>query len=307
MKNRRKFIKNSSLGIIGLSMAPNILFSKDRTTELTILHTNDTHSHIFPVNNGKYKGFGGMAQRAQLIKDIRKDNRNVLLLDAGDIFQGTPYFNFFGGEVEYKLMSRMKYDAVTLGNHDFDNGIEGLNKQLKHASFDFINSNYDFNNTILKNKIKKYRVFVKDNIRIGVFGLGIELEGLVPEKLYDGIVYKDPIRNANYYSALLKDKEKCNLVVCLSHLGLKYDTNKISDIEIAKKTKNIDVIISGHTHTFLEKPILIKNKINKDVLINQVGWAGINLGRIDFIFRQNSVKTKDLNSSIFVKKKFNNG
>ena len=307
MKNRRKFIKNSSLGIIGLSMVPNILFSKDRTTELTILHTNDTHSHIFPVNNGKYKGFGGMAQRAQLIKDIRKDNRNVLLLDAGDIFQGTPYFNFFGGEVEYKLMSRMKYDAVTLGNHDFDNGIEGLNKQLKHASFDFINSNYDFNNTVLKNKIKKYRVFVKDNIRIGVFGLGIELEGLVPEKLYDGIVYKNPIRNANYYSALLKDKEKCNLVVCLSHLGLKYDTNKISDIEIAKKTKNIDVIIGGHTHTFLEKPILIKNKINKDVLINQVGWAGINLGRIDFIFRQNSVKTKDLNSSIFVKKKYNNG
>ena len=307
MKNRRKFIKNSSLGIIGLSMVPNILFSKDRNTELTILHTNDTHSHIFPVNNGKYKGFGGMAQRAQLIKDIRKDNRNVLLLDAGDIFQGTPYFNFFGGEVEYKLMSRMKYDAVTLGNHDFDNGIEGLNKQLKHASFDFINSNYDFNNTVLKNKIKKYRVFVKDNIRIGVFGLGIELEGLVPEKLYDGIVYKDPIRNANYYSSLLKDKEKCNLVVCLSHLGLKYDTNKISDIEIAKKTKNIDVIIGGHTHTFLEKPILIKNKINKDVLINQVGWAGINLGRIDFIFRQNSVKTKDLNSSIFVKKKYNNG
>ena len=307
MKNRRKFIKNSSLGIIGLSMVPNILFSKDRTTELTILHTNDTHSHIFPVNNGKYKGFGGMAQRAQLIKDIRKENRNVLLLDAGDIFQGTPYFNFFGGEVEYKLMSRMKYDAVTLGNHDFDNGIEGLNKQLKHASFDFINSNYDFNNTVLKNKIKKYRVFVKDNIRIGVFGLGIELEGLVPEKLYDGIVYKDPIRNANYYSSLLKDKEKCNLVVCLSHLGLKYDTNKISDIEIAKKTKNIDVIIGGHTHTFLEKPILIKNKINKDVLINQVGWAGINLGRIDFIFRQNSVKTKDLNSSIFVKKKYNNG
>ena len=307
MKNRRKFIKNSSLGIIGLSMVPNILFSKDRTTELTILHTNDTHSHIFPVNNGKYKGFGGMAQRAQLIKDIRKDNRNVLLLDAGDIFQGTPYFNFFGGEVEYKLMSRMKYDAVTLGNHDFDNGIEGLNKQLKHASFDFINSNYDFNNTVLKNKIKKYRVFVKDNIRIGVFGLGIELEGLVPEKLYDGIVYKDPIRNANYYSSLLKDKEKCNLIVCLSHLGLKYDTNKISDIEIAKKTKNIDVIIGGHTHTFLEKPILIKNKINKDVLINQVGWAGINLGRIDFIFRQNSVKTKDLNSSIFVKKKYNNG
>ena len=288
-------------------MVPNILFSKDRTTELTILHTNDTHSHIFPVNNGKYKGFGGMAQRAQLIKDIRKDNRNILLLDAGDIFQGTPYFNFFGGEVEYKLMSRMKYDAVTLGNHDFDNGIEGLNKQLKHASFDLINSNYDFNNTVLKKKIKKYRVFVKDNIRIGVFGLGIELEGLVPEKLYDGIIYKDPIKSANYYSSLLKDKEKCNLVICLSHLGLKYDTNKISDIEIAKKTKNIDVIIGGHTHTFLEKPILIKNKINKDVLINQVGWAGINLGRIDFIFRQNSVKTKDLNSSIFVKKKYNNG
>ena len=245
MKNRRKFIKNSSLGIIGLSMVPNILFSKDRTTELTILHTNDTHSHIFPVNNGKYKGFGGMAQRAQLINDIRKDNRNVLLLDAGDIFQGTPYFNFFGGEVEYKLMSRMKYDAVTLGNHDFDNGIEGLNKQLKHASFDLINSNYDFNNTVLKNKIKKYRVFVKDNIRIGVFGLGIELEGLVPKKLYDGIVYKNPIRNANYYSALLKDKEKCNLVVCLSHLGLKYDTNKISDIEIAKKQKILMLLSAG--------------------------------------------------------------
>ena len=122
-----------------------------------------------------------MAQRAGLINSIREKEDHVLLLDAGDIFQGTPYFNFYGGELEFKLMSTMKYDAATLGNHDFDNGLIGLKKQLPFAKFPFLIANYDFSKTILKDKFNPYKIFNKGGIKIGVFGIGIELEGLVPK------------------------------------------------------------------------------------------------------------------------------
>ena len=160
-----------------------------------------------------------------------------MLFDAGDIFQGTPYFNYYGGEVEFKLMSEMKYDAATLGNHDFDNGLDGLKKQLKHASFPFLTSNYDFKKTILRNKFKSYKVFEKQGVKIGVFGLGIELDGLVPKELYKETKYIDPIQVANKVSDKLKNKLKCDLVICLSHLGLEYQSNKVSDIMVAKTQK----------------------------------------------------------------------
>jgi len=228
MNKRRDFIKKSSLGLIGVSILPEIAYAKKESIKITILHTNDMHSHILPFTSGRNKGLGGMAQRAGLINAIRRRNKHVLLLDAGDIFQGTPYFNFYGGELEFKLMSKMKYDASTIGNHDFDNGIEGLNKQLPNAKFPFIISNYDFSKTILKDKFKRYKVFNKGEIKIGVFGIGIQLEGLVPKKLYGDIIYQDPIKQGNYYATLLKEKEKCDLIICLSHLGLKYKSNKIS-------------------------------------------------------------------------------
>lgn len=295
--NRRSFIKTAaSLGAYGtIALSPLRSLARTETVKLTILHTNDWHSRIepFPMDGGSNQGMGGAAARVALIDKIRKQEQNVLLLDAGDIFQGTPYFNAFGGELEYKLMSRMGYDLATLGNHDFDNGIEGIIRQLPHATFEFVNCNYDFGTTPLAPYIKPYKIFTKSGIRIGVFGVGVELKGLVPDVLYEGIVYNDPVAPSNSIAAYLKEKEKCDLVICLSHLGYKYGGTKISDIRLAEQSEHIDLIIGGHTHTFLSKPDLILNKKGKTVMVNQVGWAGINLGRIDYTFEplQNKVVT----------------
>ena len=302
MSNRRKFIKNFGLGTLGLTMINHELIAQEDIKRITILHTNDMHSRIEPFSSGSFKGIGGMAQRSSIINEIRKKEKNVLLFDAGDIFQGTPYFNFYGGELEFKLMSQMKYDAATLGNHDFDNGLDGLKKQLKHASFPFVCANYDFSKTILKNSFKPYKIFLKDGVKVGVFGIGVELNGLVPKELYKETKYLDPVIEANKISDKLKNKMGCDLIVCLSHLGLMYNSNKVSDLVIAQKSKNIDLIIGGHTHSFLEKPILETNLDGKKVIINQVGWGGINIGKIDFIFKQNKTNFNVKNSSIFVKK-----
>ena len=284
--NRKQFIYNTILATTGLSMPFNSVDLNKKQKKLTILHTNDMHSHIFPFKSGKYKGLGGMAERATLIKSIRERNDNVLLLDAGDIFQGTPYFNFFGGELEFKLMSEMNYDAATLGNHDFDNGIKGFNDKLKYAKFSFINSNYDFSNTILNGKIKKFKIFKKDQIKIGVFGLGVELDGLVQKRLYGDTIYNDPIEVANEVSSKLKFDYDCDMIVCLSHLGLEYESDKVSDLKVAKNSSCIDLIIGGHTHSFLEKSIIVTNQINKKVIVSQAGYGGIKLGRLDFIFNK---------------------
>lgn len=292
---RRAFLKTSALGIgaATFASAPFDLIAKDKgLTKLTVLHTNDMHSWIEPYTKGKYKGLGGMAQRSALIKKIREEEDHVLLLDAGDIFQGTPYFNFFGGELEFKLMSRMGYDAATIGNHDFDNGIEGLNNMLPHAEFPFINCNYDFSQTILKGKTIPYKIFKKGSIKIGVFGVGVELEGLVSPALSGDTKWNDPIETARYMAKKLKEEEKCHLVICLSHLGFEYQIDKVSDRVLGQNVDNLDFIIGGHTHTFLEKPVVEKSPSGKEVLINQVGWAGINLGRIDFYFgNQQTMKT----------------
>lgn len=289
MNNRRIFIKQALLGGVSLLGTAAInpfsaAFLKKNHTKITILHTNDVHSHIdpFPSNDPKHPNLGGVARRASLIETIRATEKNVLLVDAGDIFQGTPYFNMYGGELEFKLMSLLKYDAATIGNHDFDNGIEGLNKMLPHANFPFLNVNYDFSNTILNGKIAPYKVIEKENVKIGIFGVGVELNGLVDKKLYAETRYLNPIEKANETANHLKNNEKCHLIICLSHLGYEYKTNKISDLILAKETENIDLIIGGHTHTFLEKPTVVRNKKNKITLVNQVGWAGINLGRIDY-------------------------
>ncbi len=287
---RRNFIQKSTaatafLTLGGLSLQS---FNTKTTKHITILHTNDTHSHIdpFPPTHARYANKGGVARRATLIASIRKENPNTLLLDAGDIFQGTPYFNFYGGELEFKLMSMLKYDATTIGNHDFDNGIDGLYAQLPNAKFDFLSANYDFKDTILDTHVKPYKIFERDGIKIGIFGLGIELKGLVSEKNYKETHYLNPIEIAQDISRVLKEDQKCDLVICLSHLGYHYkpDNKLIGDLELASKTKNIDLIIGGHTHTFLPKPTVTKNSIGENVLVNQVGCYGINVGRIDFYF-----------------------
>lgn len=290
MLNRRTFLKNAGLAglLIGTGTFPMQAMSDAELVHLTILHTNDVHSRIepFPSDGGKRSGLGGAARRAKLIDKIRKEQEHVLLLDAGDIFQGTPYFNYFGGELEFKLMSKMGYDVATIGNHDFDAGIDGLHKQLPNANFDFVNCNYDWKDTVMEGKITPYKVINRGGIRIGVLGIGIELEGLVPANLTGDTQYHEPISRANKYAAILKNDERCDYVICLSHLGYHYDTDKVCDTKFAKASKNIDLIIGGHTHTFLEKPDVYTNLDGKEVLVNQVGWAGIMLGRLDVVFER---------------------
>lgn len=298
MKNRRDFLKQSiygGVGIIGLSsFSPLSLMAKDQL-RLSILHTNDLHSHIdpFPLNDARYGGKGGLARIATLVKRIRQEEKNVLLLDAGDIFQGTPYFNIFGGELEFKMMSEIGYDASTMGNHDFDNGIQGFDKMLPLANFPFLCGNYNFDNTILQGKTEPYKVFEKEELKIGVFGVGIELDGLVDHRLYAETEYLDPIFQANKYAYLLKKELKCDLVVCLSHLGFSYKNDKVSDKVLASQSEYIDIIIGGHTHTFLDEPFQQKNINDQSVLIHQVGWAGINLGRIDVVFEKSTKKNSE--------------
>ncbi|MEZ0006756.1 5'-nucleotidase [Flavobacterium sp. 28YEA47A] len=287
---RRDFIQKTVAGsalltVGGLSLSS---FNTLDKKHITILHTNDVHSHIdpFPPTDAKNPNMGGVSRRASLIESIRKENPNVLLLDAGDIFQGTPYFNYYGGELEFKLMSMMKYDLATMGNHDFDNGIDGFYSQLHNAKFDFVSANYDFKNTILEGVVRPYKVFVKDGIRIGVFGLGVELDGLVDKKNYKETVYNDPVSVSQDMTRILKTQERCDLIICLSHIGYAYknDPDKISDLKLAAATRDIDLIIGGHTHTFLDRPTIVKNLDGIDTLVNQVGCYGINLGRIDFYF-----------------------
>jgi 5'-nucleotidase len=289
---RRNFIKQvgaaSTLTMVGGLSLPSFMGKQQR--HITLLHTNDTHSQIEPFkpNHPRNPNQGGVARRATLIEHIRTENKNTLLLDAGDIFQGTPYFNYFGGELEFKLMSMLKYDVATIGNHDFDNSIDGLYKQLPNAKFDFVSANYNFENTVLNTHVKPYQIIVKEGIKIGIFGLGIELGGLVSKKMYKETGYLNPIEITQDITSTLKNEEKCDLIICLSHLGYYYKNNpdKISDLNLAKITKNIDLIIGGHTHTFLPKPTIVKN-----MLVNQVGAYGINLGRIDFYFDEQNNKT----------------
>lgn len=296
--SRRTFVKQTAtLAAFGfIANSPLAALAGSKSTTITILHTNDWHSRIesFGKDGGNNAGMGGAATRAALIQKIRNESEHILLLDAGDIFQGTPYFNFYSGELEYKLMTKMGYDLATFGNHDFDNGINGIISQLPNAGFGFVNCNYDFGSTELAKHVKPYRVFTKGGIRIGILGVGIELSGLVPDASFKGITYHNPIEHANKVAARLKTDEKCDLIICLSHLGYKYQNDKVSDIRLAEKSEHIDLIIGGHTHTFLPKPEVVKNSVGKQVLVNQVGWAGLQLGRIDYTFEP--LKNKALTS-----------
>jgi 5'-nucleotidase len=296
---RIEFIKTSGAvtaftAIGGLSVLSSFQ-AKNYSKQLTILHTNDVHSHIdpFPANDSKFPNLGGVSRRYSYIQQVKAENPNTLVLDAGDAFQGTPYFNFYGGELEFKLMSKMGYHASTIGNHEFDNGIDNIAAQLEHAEFDMLNSNYDLTHTSLDGLVKPHQVYEVDGLKVGVFALGIELQGLVNKELYKETEYINPIEIAQDQTKILKEELKCDLVICLSHLGYSYKSDKIDDLKLASQTKGIDLIIGGHTHTFLEKPTVVENSEGKKVLVNQVGWAGVNVGRIDFYFDKTGEKSNE--------------
>ncbi len=310
MQSRRKFIRQTVFTTGALMASRSVFAGLQEDTalqKLTILHTNDVHSRMepFPMDGGKNQGLGGIAFRAALIKEIRSEEKQVLLLDAGDIFQGTPFFNMYKGEPEMKAMAAMGYDAATMGNHDFDAGLENFAMQLQHGKFPLLMSNYDFSNTPMEFKYQPYKIFRKGKLKIGVTAVGIELSGLVPDSLFGNTKYLDPIQKANEMAATLKNDAGCDMVICLSHLGYQYKDNKVSDEVLAKETENIDLIIGGHTHTFFEAPVTYKNKAGSDVLVNQVGWAGIILGRLDFEFSGYKKKSLAKSHTVVVGKKTN--
>lgn len=296
LSSRRIFLKQAfgASAAVAIAGVPFSSFAAGLNTQtLTILHTNDWHSHIdpFPMDGSKVQGLGGAARRATAIRHIRETNPNVLLLDCGDIFQGTPYFNLYGGELEVKLMNEMGYDAATLGSHEFDLGPEGLKKCVQQAKFPFVNCNYDFSNSILKDSFKPYTIVQKGELKIGILGAGIELKGLVPPNLTGDLVYHEPAALINMHA--LELKKECDYVILLSHLGYEYKSDKLSDLTLAPQLENVDLILGGHTHTFLEKPVVKKDKVGKDILINQAGWGGTMLGRIDLIFSDKKVTAID--------------
>ncbi len=291
--NRRQFIKTSlGLGsLLALEMViPSSLLSQP-VQKLIILHTNDVHSRILPFpDNAKetLKNKGGFSRRAAFIKRIRQSQKNVLLFDSGDILQGTPYFNFFHGEPEFRLMSEMGYNAAVLGNHEFDMGIDNLAASIEQfASFPFIVSNYDVENTPLKGLLLRNKIFHFGHLKVGVYGLGINPDGLIPADLCTGLSYIDPIESMSLQEKILSDAG-CQLIICLSHLGYNYEDNRVSDVQIARNCRYTHLILGGHTHTFLENPVEIKNQNNGYTYIFQNGWGGVRVGSIEVNFTSHS-------------------
>jgi len=261
-------------------------------TLITILHTNDTHSQIDPLPaNDRYAGKGGVARRATLVKRVRSQNPNTLLIDAGDACQGTPYFNFYKGEVEYKAMSAIGYDVGTLGNHEFDNGVDSLAAALKFAKFDLVSANYDVRGTPLESIVKPYVVRVVAGVRIGLFGLGISPTALITPANFKGITYQDPIEVSRRVVNELREKERCQMIVAMSHLGYYQNprVGQVGDSQLAAQVDGIDFIASGHTHTFMETPVFAKQPGGRETLIFQVGRSGIYLGHVDFTVRNGKV------------------
>jgi len=262
------------------------LFSQKK---VVILHTNDTHSRIepLPATDKSYPNTGGVVNRKAIIDSIRTIEPNVLLLDAGDFVQGTPYFNLFKGRVEAGAMNLMKYDAATIGNHEFDYGLDTMKMIFKRLDFPIVNCNYDFSRTTLKNEVKPYIILKRFGLKIGILGVGPQLEGLVQKDKYEGVVFNPIIPSVNKYAEILKKEKKCDLIICLSHVGYA-DTHAgdseehvVLDTEIAQNTNDVDIIIGGHSHTYMPAPDKVKNKTGKEVLVFQVGKNGSFIGKID--------------------------
>jgi 5'-nucleotidase len=299
--NRRVFLRNTTIGSAGflLGAVPYELMASNDHLVLTILHTNDLHSRVEPFeeSHAMHPGKAGFGRISAMIKNIRSKNRNTLVFDAGDSFQGTPYFNFYGGELIFRLMSAAGFEASTIGNHEFDAGLEGLNDAMKSAEFPIICSNYDFSDTILAGQFPRWKIFRKSGINVGVYGLGIELNGLVSLPQRGNTIFIDPLKTALEMEHFLKYEKACDLVVCISHLGLRYREKKISDVILAEQTYSTDLIIGGHTHSFLENPLTLTNRNNLPVVVNQAWWGGLVLGKIDFVFERTRNKKEGIFAS----------
>jgi len=283
MQDRREFIRKTAIGT-GLLLAGSFPFSSlaNLHHRLTILHTNDIHGRIKPFATGsKFEGLGGAEMRTLIIEQIRQKEEQVLLLDAGDLLQPGTCSDV---DLEITLINNIRYDAAAVGNHELDRGVENLARYSDSINFPLLAANYDFSNTSLGDKIKPHTIIKKGEVKVGIFGISMQLDGYLSEQEYKRIQYTDPLQVAQIISEKLKTEEECDLVICLSHLGYEYGHSKVSDKIVAAETKYIDLIIGGHTHTFLDKPYVLLNKIGKEVVINQVGWGGVKIGKLDYVF-----------------------
>lgn len=257
--------------------------------ELLIFHTNDMHSRVEPFSDDYQDtllaGKAGMVRRATFISQQRKKHPDLLLFDSGDFSQGTPYYNMFKGEVEIKLMNAMKYDAGTIGNHEFDFGLDNMARLFKMADFPIVCANYDVRGTVLEGLVKEYTVLEREGVRIGVFGLGAPLDGLVAAHCYGNVKYEDPVSEAQRIADILKNQEKCDLVICLSHLGWMED--QFSDIELVENTRNIDVVLGGHSHSYFTEPKFYKNLDGVDVPVQQMGKNAAFVGKMVLKLQKN--------------------
>lgn len=264
----------SALVIISCSLDAN-------ARKLVILHTNDTHSQIEEIRSGNGIGKGGVHQRAEFFARIKAENENVLILDAGDYNQGTPYFTIFKGDLEVQVMNELGYEVVTLGNHEFDNGLDELARRLKNARYTTVCANYDFTDTPLRDIVKPYVIIERGGLKIGIFGITTDLKTLVAKQNVKGMVYKDAYQVTDATALKLRHELGCDLVIALTHIGYSGYPDQLSDINLAQKTENVDIIIGGHSHTFLKSEKIYKNRAGKDVVIVQAGAQGEYVGQLE--------------------------
>ncbi len=296
--DRRRFLRG--IGVAAGSAVAGPLIRIARASEapsdtITLLHTNDTHSRIdpFPNGTGRNAGMAGVARRATLIRQVRARHPHTLVLDGGDFFQGTPYFNRFKGALEVQTLSAMGYDAVTLGNHDLDLGVDGLVTALKHRRFDLVSANYEIEHPGLAPEVKPYTVKQLGRVKVGIFGLGVALDGLVNPKLCQGMRYIDPVHAARAAVEELRVDHGVHMVVALSHLGYHGVLGEPGDLDWAKEVKGVDYVVGGHTHTFLDAPRSVRyGRGGWETLVMQVGFAGINMGRADFDVREGTPRLR---------------
>lgn len=286
--SRRHFLQSTLLagGACAMGLPAMSRAKPESALRLTILHTNDVHSHLEPVEGGTHAGLGGAPARSAFINRVRAERANVLLLDGGDTIQGTPYFNLYGGEAEMAAMSHARYDAATIGNHEFDNGIAELGRLMRdHAEFPFVCCNYGVDDTPLHGLVRESLVIEKEGLRIGITGVGIRLEGLAAPEAYGDLVYKDAVAEAGRVATLLREEEKCDFIICLSHINLmtRGEFGLPGDRDIIRDVPEIDLVIGGHNHFFLERPeVRFRGPGTPMGYIAQAGWAGSHVGMLEF-------------------------
>jgi len=289
MQTRRSFLKKFTAGslLLGTGQFPFPALAAGSVQQLCILHTNDTHSRLdpFPADSGPMAGAGGVRARAVLVNAIRRTDTQVILVDAGDFLQGTSWYELHKGIPEVEAMSLMQYDAVALGEHDLYGGIDELAASFKTARFPVVCSNYLFTGTALEQIVVPHKILFRNGMKIGIMAIAPSLYGSVPDHVAAAIGYKDPMTTALETSERLKHKERCDMIICLSRLGLPdHPDNRPDDRKLAAESFYIDVIIGGRTHTLLQQPLIIRNKKKNEVLVSQMGWGGVNLGRLNYIF-----------------------